>query len=35
YCFRFNRSFMHEGAFQNLLDRMVASPPRPYNTILA
>lgn len=27
YCYRFNRSFMHEGIFENLMKRMVNSPP--------
>ncbi len=27
YCYRFNRSFMKEGIFENLMARMVASPP--------
>jgi hypothetical protein len=30
YCFRFNRSFMKEGAFENLLDRMMSTPPKTY-----
>jgi hypothetical protein len=34
YSFRFNRSFMHEGVFQNLLDKMVASQPHPFKTIV-
>ncbi|MGB7393852.1 MAG: IS1595 family transposase, partial [Pricia sp.] len=27
YCYRFNRSFMKEGIFDNLLKRMVNAPP--------
>ena len=27
YCYRFNRSFMKDGIFDNLLLRMVKSPP--------
>jgi len=30
YCFRFNRSFMKEGAFENLLDRTVSTSPKTY-----
>lgn len=27
YCYRFNRSFMKEGIFENLMKRMVSAPP--------
>jgi len=30
YSFRSNRSFMKEGAFENLLDRMMGTPPKTY-----
>jgi len=33
YCFRFNRSFMKEGAFENLLDRMMSTPPKTYDQL--
>jgi hypothetical protein len=29
YCYRFNRSFMKEGIFENLMVRMVNTPPCP------
>ena len=35
YCFRFNRSFMKEGAFENLVDRMVSTSPRTYMQLRA
>jgi len=34
YCYRFNRSFMKEGIFDNLLLRMVEHPPRTYRMII-
>jgi len=34
YSSRFNRSFIHETVFQNLLDKMVASDPHPFKTIV-
>jgi len=33
YCYRFNRSFMKEGIFDNLLVRMVKAPPVTYKQI--
>jgi len=27
YCYRFNRSFMKKGIFENLMNRMIQSPP--------
>jgi len=33
YCFRFNRSFMKEGVFENLLNRMMQAGPCPYRTL--
>ena len=33
YCFRFNRSFMKEGVFENLLNRMMQAEPCPYRTL--
>lgn len=35
YCYRFNRSFMKEGIFDNLLLRMVQHPPRTYKMIIS
>jgi len=35
YCYRFNRSFMKEGIFENLLLRMVNHPPRTYQMIIS
>lgn len=35
YCYRFNRSFMKEGIFENLLERMVKAPPVTYKQIIA
>lgn len=35
YCYRFNRSFMKEGIFDNLLVRMVKAPPVTYKQIIA
>jgi hypothetical protein len=35
YSFRFNRSFMKEGVFQNLLDKMMVAGPCPYKTIIS
>lgn len=35
YCYRFNRSFMKEGIFDNLLVRMVNAPPVTYKQIIA
>lgn len=35
YCYRFNRSFMKEGIFDNLLTRMVRGAPCPYKMIIA
>jgi len=35
YCYRFNRSFMKEGIFDNLLIRMVNAPPVTYKQIIA
>ncbi|SHJ64893.1 Transposase zinc-ribbon domain-containing protein [Tangfeifania diversioriginum] len=35
YCYRFNRSFMKEGIFDNLLSRMVNAPPVTYKQIIA
>lgn len=35
YSFRFNRSFMKEGVFQNLLDRMMRTDPCPYKTLIS
>lgn len=34
YSFRFNRSFMKEGVFQNLLDKMMLTGPCPYKSII-
>lgn len=34
YCFRFNRSFMKEGVFENLLNRMMYTEPCPYRTLI-
>lgn len=34
YCFRFNRSFMKEGVFENLLQRMMRTEPCPYRTLI-
>lgn len=33
YCYRFNRSFMKEGIFDNLMLRMVKAPPCPIKNI--
>lgn len=35
YCYRFNRSFMKEEIFENLLIRMVNAPPVTYKQIIA
>lgn len=35
YCYRFNRSFMKENIFNNLLIRMVNHPPRTYQMIIS
>jgi len=35
YCYRFNRSFLKEGIFDNLLERMVKAPPLTYKQIIA
>jgi len=35
YCYRFNRNFMKEGIFDNLLMRMINSPPVTYKQIIA
>lgn len=35
YCYRFNRSQMKEGIFENLMKRMVANLPYPYKQIIA
>ncbi len=35
YCYRFNRSNMHKGIFENLMQRMVAAEPLPYKMIIA
>lgn len=35
YCYRYNRSFMKEGIFDNLLNRMVGRGPCPYKAIIA
>lgn len=34
YSFRFNRSFMKEGVFQNLIDRMMRTKPCPYKSLI-
>ncbi len=34
YCFRFNRSLMKEGVFENLLQRMMRTEPCPYRTLI-
>jgi hypothetical protein len=34
YCYRFNRSNMKEGIFDNLLNRMVKADPFPYKPII-
>jgi len=34
YCYRFNRSNMKEGLFDNLLYRMVKAEPFPYKTVI-
>lgn len=34
YTYRFNRSFMKENIFDNLLKRMIYSAPRPYKTLI-
>jgi hypothetical protein len=34
YCFRFNRSFMKDGVFDNLLQRMMRTAPCPYKTLI-
>ena len=33
YCFRFNRSFMKEGVFENLLNRMMRAEPCSYQAL--
>lgn len=33
YCFRFNRSFMKEGVFENLLNRMMRADPCSYQAL--
>ena len=35
YCYRFNRSNMQEGIFDNLLRRMIFAQPLPYKLIIA
>jgi hypothetical protein len=35
YCYRFNRSYMKEGIFENLMKRMVATPQFTYKQIIA
>jgi len=35
YCYRFNRSNMKEGIFDNLLLRMIKAKPRPYKIIIS
>ncbi|TVR82210.1 MAG: IS1595 family transposase [Chitinophagaceae bacterium] len=35
YCYRFNRSFMKEGIFDNLLNRMVSGQPCTYKMIIS
>ena len=35
YCYRFNRSFMKEGIFDNLLGKMVEAPPVTYKQLIA
>lgn len=35
YCYRFNRSFMKDGIFDNLMARMVKTPPCPLKNINA
>lgn len=35
YCYRFNRSFMKEGIFDNLLNRMVQGSPVTYKIIIS
>lgn len=34
-CYRFNRSFMKEGIFDNLLGKMVEAPPVTYKQLIA
>lgn len=34
YSFRFDRSFMKEGVFQDLLDRMMRTEPCPYKSLI-
>lgn len=34
YTYRFNRSFMKENIFDNLLLRMVKAPPAPYKSLI-
>jgi len=33
YCYRFNRSFMSDGIFENLMKRMVEHEPYPLKNI--
>lgn len=35
YCYRYNRHLMKEGLFENLVERMVAHPPRTYKMIVS
>jgi predicted RNA-binding Zn-ribbon protein involved in translation (DUF1610 family) len=35
YTYRFNRSNMKEGIFDNLMARMIASPPAPYKIVIS
>jgi len=35
YCYRFNRSYMKENIFENLMLRMIAHPPKSYQMIIA
>lgn len=35
YTYRFNRNNMKEGIFDNLMERMIASPPAPYKLIIS
>lgn len=34
YTYRFNRNNMKAGVFDNLMERMIASPPAPYKLII-
>lgn len=35
YTYRFNRSFMRGNIFDNLMDRMISTPPHSYKTIIS